>query len=514
MRTSTSAQDLRTLPELLAWRAARTPDAPMVRTGDVQVTFGDFAARTDAVAAGLAQLGIAAGDVVSVLLPNRLELLEAWWAVVKLGAVFNPVNTGLTAREVAHVVGDAGAVCVITDAAGAARIEARRDELPALRDVVCVDGAGSLAFAALRTTGSAAPVARVDPSDLAALVYTSGTTGRPKGAMLSHGNYVSDLAMIAEVVPLRRGDVLGLVLPLFHVTAQMTVTVPMLARACVAMWERFDAATFWDAAAAHRLTAFSAVPTILAALLDAPGADQVRYSSLEYVICGAAPLAPDLLARFEEQFGLRVLEGYGLTEGTCASAFTRSWGPRKPGSIGRPLRGQGLQVRTPAGRRAAVGEPGELWLSGPNVMQGYLGLPEATATTLVDGWLATGDIGYVDEDGFVFLVDRAKDLIIHAGENVYAREVEEVLGRHPAVRDVAVIARPDPLLEEGVHAVVTFDDGEVASWTELIAYCREQLAAFKVPSSFEVVDDLPRTATGKVDKQPLRAALARQRDAG
>jgi acyl-CoA synthetase (AMP-forming)/AMP-acid ligase II len=313
--------------------------------------------------------------------------------------------------------------------------------------------------------------------------------------------------MLAEPVPLAPGDVLGMVLPLFHVNAQVVTTlVPMLIGGQIAMWDRFSAQAFWSTVARFEPVTFSAVPTMLAALLHAPDAEAAETNTVRYVICGAAPLSPALFRRFEQQFGIAILEGYGLTEGTCASTLNPFWGPRKVGSIGIPLRGQEVVVLDDQDRVAATDQRGEVCVRGPNVMQGYYKRPDANAETLRDGWLRTGDIGYRDEDGFLFLVDRKKDMIIRSGENIYPREIEDILLEHPAVQGAAVIGRPDGVRGEEVHAVVVL--APTAALAEVQEHCRQRLAAFKVPSTWQLVDELPKTSTGKIDKKPLRAALA------
>jgi long-chain acyl-CoA synthetase len=223
------------------------------------------------------------------------------------------------------------------------------------------------------------------------------------------------------------------------------------------------------------------------------------------VICGAAPLSPALFRRFEEKFGLAILEGYGLTEGTCCSTLNPFLGPRKIGSIGIPTRAQEVVILDERGRVAPAGERGEVCVRGPNVMQGYYNRPDATAEALRDGWLHTGDVGYRDSDGFCFLVDRKKDMIIRGGENIYPREIEDVLLEHPTVQAAAVIGRPDEIRGEEVHAVVVLEPGSALADVE--EHCRERLAGFKVPSTWQVVDELPKTSTGKIDKKPLREQL-------
>jgi long-chain acyl-CoA synthetase len=498
-----------TLPELLRTRAAELGDEPFVRDARRSWSYAELRHRVTEIAAGLRAAGVGRGDVVGVVLRNGPEYLEVWWAILWLGAVFNPVNPDLTGREAAGILGDSGATVVVCDQAAAQALNEHRDEL-AVRELLVTGGTGLHPpdpLAALRTHGAAEDPADVSPGDLASLVYTSGTTGRPKGAMLTHGNFLANAWMLAEPLPLGRGDRMGMVLPLFHVNAQVVTTiVPLLIGGRVAMWDRFSASTFWSTVADFEPVTFSAVPTMLAALLHAPGADDAEVNTLRFVICGAAPLSPALFRRFEAKFGLKVLEGYGLTEGTCCSTLNPFLGPRKIGSIGIPTRGQQVVVLDASGAEAAADEVGEVCVRGPNVMQGYFHRPDATAEALHDGWLHTGDVGYRDADGFLFLVDRRKDMIIRGGENIYPREIEDVLLEHPRVQGAAVVGRPDEVRGEEVHAVLVL--GPDADMGDIERHCRESLAAFKVPSTWEVVDELPKTSTGKIDKKPLRARVA------
>jgi long-chain acyl-CoA synthetase len=497
--------EIGTLPALLRLRADELGDAPFVRDAHQDWSFAEFEHRVSEVAAGLRARGVGQGDIVGVVLPNSPHYLEVWWAILWLGATFNPVNPALTAREAVGILADSGAVCVVCTPEAAVGLREHGAELPALREIVVAEGAD--AAAALRGAATVDDHAPIQANQLAALVYTSGTTGRPKGAMLTHANLLANAWQLGEPLPVSQGDVMGMVLPLFHVNAQLVTTViPLFIGARVAMWERFSASQFWSEVARFEPVTFSAVPTMLAALLHAPGADEAETNTLRFVICGAAPLSPALFRRFEEKFGLRIMEGYGLTEGTCCSTINPFVGPRKIGSIGLPTRGQEVVVIDEQGELVADGTPGEVCVRGSNVMQGYYNRPDANAETLRDGWLHTGDVGYRDEDGFFFLVDRKKDMIIRGGENIYPREVEDVLLEHPGVKEAAVIGRSDEVRGEEVHAVVALVPGtEVA---DLKTHCSARLAAFKVPSSWEVVAELPKTSTGKIDKKPLRARTA------
>jgi long-chain acyl-CoA synthetase len=497
---------IKTVPELLRAQAVRIPEQPFVRWLGRSVSYGEFDARTDALAAGLADLGVKPGDVVSVMLPNCLEFLEAWWAILKAGAVFGPINPAFTAPEAAYVIDDSQAVAIVTDGDGAATLAGVRGEpeLEQLRDVISVDQGGDVLLGSLAGRGGGVPGSGRGPDDVATLMYTSGTTGKPKGAMLTHGNVLANAAMGAELLPLVAGERVGMMLPLFHVNAQIvTCVVPMMVGCEVAMWERFSASTFWQTIAEVEPVAVSAVPTILAAVLHTANAP-VGPTSLRYVICGAAPLSRELLEAFERRFDIRILEGYGLTESTCVSSINPYYGVRKPGSIGLPVRGQQMKIVAPDGIPVDDGELGEIVVKGPNVMAGYLRNPDATAKTVRDGWLHTGDVGYVDSDGYFFIVDRAKDMIIRGGENIYPREIEEVLYTHAGVLECAVIGVPDDVRGEEVLAVVAPKPGAELDPDQLRAHAAERLAAFKVPRRFEIRPALPKNATGKINKQPLR----------
>jgi long-chain acyl-CoA synthetase len=496
-----------TLTELLRVRTGELGDATFVRDSAIEWSYAEFAARVQEIAGGLRARGLEQGEVVAIILPNCPEFLETWWGVLWAGGVFNPVNPAFTGREAAQILRDSGARIVICTPEMAAELEPFSGDLPAIREVIAVRSSPDDPLADLRGQGSLEEPVPVAPDDLAHLVYTSGTTGRPKGAMLSHGNYMSDVRMFAELLPLSRGETLGMVLPLFHVNAQFVTTMlPMLIGAQVAMWDRFSASQFWEKVAEFEPVTFSAVPTMLAALLHAPGADDAETNTLRFVICGAAPLSPGLFRRFEEKFGVAILEGYGLTEGACTSTLNPFWGPRKIGSIGRAVRGQRIAVLDEAGKQLPSREIGEICLQGPNVMIGYFRNETATAETLRDGWFHTGDVGYVDEDGYFFLVDRKKDMIIRGGENIYPREIEDVLLEHADVQAAAVVGRPDEYRGEEIHAFVVLADG--VDLAEIEEHCRGRLAAFKVPSSWDVVEELPKTATGKIDKKVLRARFA------
>lgn len=506
-----ASPEFQTLPDLLRDRARADPHGPFVSHRGRRLTFGEFDARTDALAEGIVALGVQPGDAVSVFLPNCLEFLEAWWAILKAGAVFGPVNPAYTGSEAAYVVGHSQAVAVVTDAHGAEILGAARGELSGLRHMISIEprGAGDVRLDELAQHGAGAPdIAGRGPDDVAAILYTSGTTGRPKGVMLSHHNLLVNSAQGAELLPLGPRDRVGLLLPLFHVNAQVVTTlIPLLVGCEVVMWDRFSASAFWQTVADLKPTSMSAVPTILATVLHADDAP-TEQTSLRHVICGAAPLSVELLNSFEHRFGIRVLEGYGLTETACIASLNPFYGKRKAGSVGLPIRGQDMEIRLNDGSRAPRGERGEIVIRGPNVMLGYLRDPEATAASIRDGWLHTGDVGYADPDGYFYIVDRSKDMIIRSGENIYPREIEEVLYQHPAVLECAVIGVADEVRGEEVLAVVVAAPGAELDLKELAAFAATRLARYKLPRRYERQGELPKTPTGKISKAPLREQYA------
>ena len=403
--------ELETLPDLLRAQARHDPARTLVRFKARSLSYGEFDARTDELAAGLAELGVRPGEVVSVFLPNCLEFLEAWWAILKAGGVLGPINPAYTAPEAGYIVEHSEAVALVTDARGAGVLAGA---VSGLRSVISIDEGGDARLGELARRGGNAPEPARSRDDLAAILYTSGTTGKPKGAMLTHRNVLVNAAMGAELLPLGPGDRVGMLLPLFHANAQVvTCVIPLMIGLEIVMWERFSASTFWDTVAELEPVSVSAVPTILAAVLTAPGAPGPE-TSLRYVICGAAPLSVELLEAFQTRFGIRILEGYGLTETTCISSLNPYYGHRRAGSIGLPVRGQEMRIVGKDGIPRATGEYGEIVIKGPNVMAGYLKNAEATSQTIRDGWLHTGDIGYVDGDGYFFIVDRSKDMITAA----------------------------------------------------------------------------------------------------
>jgi len=392
----------------LPWeRRLLSGTSPCVRDDRVELTYAQFDDRIAAFAAQLAEGGFGRGDVLAIMLPNRVELLVALFAAWRLGGAATPVNPVFTASEADHQIGDSGAALVVNLGPGAP--DGGR---PAIHlDDMRVDAPGE-------------PASPVDlrPADLALLIYTSGSTGRPKGVMLDHANAEAMSRTMAEHFGLTERDHCLLVLPLFHANAIMVSALATFrAGGQLSIVGGFSATRFFEQVERLRPTYFSAVPTIYALLAALPDDVRPDTSSLRFVVCGAAPVSAELLHRCQERFGFTMVEGYGLTEGTCASACNPVDGVRKLGTVGPALPGQRIAIMREDGSHAGPGETGEVLIAGPTVMRGYLGNPEATAATVVDGWLRTGDVGRLDDDGYLTLVDRVKDMIIRGGENIYPK---------------------------------------------------------------------------------------------
>jgi acyl-CoA synthetase (AMP-forming)/AMP-acid ligase II len=472
-------------------RANRNPHALCLADDRASLDNAEFAFQVRRAATVLQRESVGPGDVVAVSLPNRLELVVTLFAAWRLGAAVTPVNPALTIEEAAFQITDARASVVVGQKSASG--------------LVTLDVAE---FASADSVNPDEPHPDLLDDALALLIYTSGTTGRPKGVMLDHANIRAMCDMIAGALELDETDHSLLILPLFHVNGiVVSVLSPLLVGGRTTIAGRFRPDIFFDAVERARPTYFSAVPAIYTMLSNLPVAARPDLTSLRRVVCGAAPMPAQQIARFEDRFGVPILEGYGLSEGTCASTINPARGPRKPGTVGRPLPGQRVALMDESGNLVTDGAAGEVVIQGPNVMRGYLNRPEETARTIIDGWLHTGDVGRFDEDGYLILVDRIKDMIIRGGENLYPKEIENALHTHPAVVEVAVVGAPDPILGEVPVAYVALRPGMTATEGELQAYCSEKLARIKVPTQIFVVDALPKNAVGKIDKPLLRRSL-------
>jgi long-chain acyl-CoA synthetase len=472
-----------------------------VRVDDAAMTYQALDEASARVAGLLRERGFRPGDRVGIMLPNVAEVPVAYYGVLRAGGVVVPMNPLLKAREVAYYLGDSGAGLVFAWHAFEEAARAGGEQVNA--DCIGVD---EVSFPKLLAT--VAPdfaVADTSDEDTAVILYTSGTTGHPKGAELTHGNLISNTEVSrADIVQAGPDDVIFGGLPLFHVFGQtVALNVAVAAGACLTLLPRFDAEHALRIIAGHRVTVFEGVPTMYVALLHQPGRDGYDTSSLRMCISGGAALPVEVLRGFDEAFGVPVLEGYGLSETSPVASFNHPGRERKPGSIGTPIRDVRLRVVDSEDREVPAGDVGEIVISGPNVMKGYWQRPEATAEAIRDGWFHTGDLARVDEDGYFYIVDRKKDMIIRGGYNVYPREIEEVLYEHPAVAEAAVLGLPHAALGEEVIAAVALKPGASATAAELRDYVKSQVAAYKYPRYVWIEAALPKGPTGTIQKRDI-----------
>jgi long-chain acyl-CoA synthetase len=489
------------LARLFIDTAATQPASVALRLDEQTISYEQLAEASERVAGLLAAHAVAPGDRVAVMLPNVPEFASVYYGILRAGGVVVPMNPLLKAREVTYYLSDSGAQVIFAWPPAAEEVASGLEAVGGATMVVVEPGAFAVLLADHERRGA---VVERTPEDTAVILYTSGTTGRPKGAELTHGNLISNVEVTqSDLLQLTGNDVVFGGLPLFHSFGQTcTLNAAMAAGATVLLLPRFEAATAARLLERHGATAFAGVPTMYAALLGLAEAPQLP--DLRTSVSGGAALPVEVLHRFEERFGCPVLEGYGLSETSPVASFNRPGRDRKPGSIGFPVTGVQMKVLDPTGAPLPVGEVGEIAIRGHNVMKGYWGKPDETAAVLDDtGWFRTGDMGRVDEDGFYFIVDRKKDLIIRGGFNIYPREIEEVLYEHPDVAEAAVIGIPHSEYGEEVGAAVTLRPGSTVSEGELRDFVKAQVAAYKYPRHVWFVDALPLGPTGKVLKREI-----------
>jgi long-chain acyl-CoA synthetase len=486
------------LPALPDLRATENPSGPAVADDDTDLNNAQFLAAVQRAATALRGQGVSAGDVVAIMLPNTASFVVSLFAAWRLGATVTPINPSLTPTEVSYQVCDASAKVLIaetTPAFDAGAPGVTTDEL---------DNAEP-------TPGLVSPPQYPDTA-LALLIYTSGTTGRPKGVMLDHTNLNAMCGAVIDGFEMTEDDHSLLILPLFHVNGIVVGTLsPLLAGGRATIAGRFKADTFFDRVEQSRATYFSAVPTIYTMLCGLPASMKPDTSSLRFAVCGAAPASVELLEAFESRYGIPIIEGYGLSEGSCASTVNPLSGKRKAGTVGLPLPGQTIRLVDAAGMSVPDGEAGEVVIKGANVMRGYLNRPEETAKTIVDGWLHTGDVGRFDEDGYLLLVDRAKDMIIRGGENIYPREIEAVAHGLPQIAEAAVVGRAHPVYGEEPVLFVSLHPGATLDAAAIREHLQGSLSKYKLPVEITIMDDLPKNAVGKIAKPALRDSLVETR---
>ncbi len=471
---------------------------------------GELFERSQRIAAGLTGLGIAPGERVVVTMANCPEVAILYQAIWRAGAVVTPATFLLPPADLRHVLADAEAAAVVTTPEFVDKVRAAVAEVSSVRAVICTGDAGE-GVTALESLEQAdpAPIVDRDDGELAALLYTGGTTGRAKGVMLSHDNlfFTGSAGHDAGHVPGVNRSLMTL--PLSHAYGLLVTVVGMhsVEQGVTVPLRWFDPGAFLSLVEEHRLQLSAVVPSMLQILLAQP-LEESDLSSLEYLSCGAAPLAPEVQQEFCRRVpSVSIRQGYGLTE-TAALVATNPAGRERDGSVGIPVPGTSIRIVDDLDRELPAGEPGEICARSPGVMSGYWRAPEVTAEALRDGWLHTGDIGYLDDDGYLFIVDRKKDLIIRGGFNVYPRDVEDGLLEHPAVAMAAVVGRPDAVHGEEVVAFVSLRDGGDVSAEQLVEWARERIGGYKYPREVRVVESIPLTPAGKIDRKALRAGAA------
>jgi long-chain acyl-CoA synthetase len=479
------------LSDLMTTSAAQHGDRTAIRQGDVALTYAALERASALVAGLLQQHGVRPGDRVGVMLPNVAYFPVCYYGALRAGAAIVPMNVLLKEREVAFYMADSDAkvLFVWQDFADAARAGARDAE------VVVVEPA---AFDAQLAGSDPAETVDRDPDDTAVVLYTSGTTGTPKGAELTHANLAENVAVCQELFALGPDAVLLGALPLFHAFGQTCgLNAAMAAGGSLSLLPRFDAGKALGIIERDRVTVFEGVPTMYSAMLHCP--DEVDTSSLQICVSGGAAMPVEVLHAFERRFDCTILEGYGLSETSPVAAFSRRDRERKPGSIGLPVRGVEMRL---VDENDGVGE---IAIRGHNVMKGYWNKPEASAAAIdADGWFHTGDMGRIDDEGYFFIVDRKKEMIIRGGFNIYPREIEEVLHEHPDVMEAAIVGIPHDELGEEVGAAVVLKPGHQADADDIRRFVKDRVAAYKYPRHVWFEDSLPKGPTGKIMRREIK----------
>lgn len=482
-------------------------DNPALLSQGRITTYGELRDRSASVRAALAHLGIGRGDRVAISSGNDATMVIAYFAVIGLGAVAVPLNPVSPAAELEREIAEVDAVAIVLSTAAGSWPDVERSRIPSLTHVIAprlAEVEGAIDFDAMFDTPPLA-VAEVDDAETAVLIFTSGTAGAPRAAMLTHGNLRANIDQTHTTSsPLTSDDVVYGVLPTFHIFGlNVMLGASLAAGALVILVKRFDPSTLIESVEQRGVTVIPGAPPLWVAIAQMEGIPTTAFASVRLALTGAARMPDEPQLKLRELYGIELREGYGLTE--ASPVVTSSVGiPVRPGSVGRVVAGVEVRLVDESGHDALEGDPGEIWVRGPNVFPGYWNDDEATSRVLVDGWLHTGDMGIVDADGYLYLVDRVKDLIIVSGFNVYPAEVEAVLGEHPGVLEAGVVAVPHPHTGEAVKAYVVAAPGAVLDEETLIGFCLDRLSRYKCPTKIVMVDELPRNLSGKLLHRSLR----------
>lgn len=498
--------------------AARAPESIGVHLAEADWTFARLDRASDGLAAALLAEGLQAGERVGLLCGNGVEFVVAYLGLLKAGLTLVPLNLLLNPKELAYILTDSEAVGLIYHQSFESAAAAALAGLDGIRLRVRIGGEAPVeppvrAFGDMILDQRPAPVLKLDPArSLAAILYTSGTTGQPKGAILSHANLIANVDGVAQALALTAADRILVVLPMFHAFAATVGVLTALLHGCgIVPVPKLDPRLIGQSIARHRATVFLGVPSLYGLLLRLADEQVEQWGSVRVCVSGGAAMPVALMADFEERFRIPILEGDGPTECGPVTCVNPLVGERKPGSIGLPIPTVEIRILDEQGNAVADGTTGEVCVRGPSVMSGYLKRPEANRDAFFGDWFRTGDLGYRDADGFVYLVDRLKDLIITNGMNVYPRVIEEVLHAHPDVAEAAVVGDPDPRHGEVPVAHLVLRAGASVTAEGLRAWCREHLGRHEVPRRLLIRDALPHNAAGKVLKRELRRAGEHER---
>jgi len=486
---------------------------------DQEYTNLDLIKSANKLANGLIELGVKPGDRVLVMLMNSPEVLISYQAILRAGGVIIPVVFLLGEKEVAHILENSEAVAIITSNAFMEKVKEARDDIETLRHIIIVedeDVPGTKKYSDIIANSSdQRPDIDIQEDDMAVILYTSGTTGVPKGVILTHRNLYSNAVDASSVATIDPDDVSLLVLPLSHSFGLTVMNAGFMFsnKAVLIPWFALDEAC--RLIEKYKVTGFAGVPAMFAIMLNSPDVtNKYDLSSLKDCASGSAPLPLEVLRGFEAKFNCKILEGYGLSEAAPVVTAHYPDRERKPGSIGQPIPGVEVKIVDEGDNEVPVGEMGELIVRGPNITPGYYKLPAETAMALKDGWLYTGDMAKADEDGYLYIVERKKDLIIRGGFNIVPRDVEEVLHEHPSVIEATVIGVPDPVMGEEIKAIVVLkeeDRGKITA-EDIINHCQAHLARYKTPKFVDFVDTLPRNPIGKIMRKELRELHAKTKE--
>ena len=483
------------LGKMLAENAGTYAERVAVIHGDRRITYRELEQAACALANHLRSLGLGKGDKVALMLPNCPEFIIAYFGIQKMGGVAVTLNVQSTPYELRHLLGNSDTRCLITQGMLARRFEEIREELPLCSHLITTNGPEEDSpFSQIVAKGPfTTEIPGLEDDDPAVMIYTAGLTGKPLGAVLTHRNLLTQSVLLRTVCHRTEEDKdIGLaVIPFFHsFGAAVNMLLPLRIGAGIVLMERFTLDGIFGAIEKERVTYIAAVPRLFLGMLFHAGAEKYRTDSLKFCITGGAAMPPEFIPVFEQRFGAKVMEGYGLTEASPVSSFSRLDMPQKPGSIGIPIPGVVAKIVDEEGRELPRGSVGELVLQGENIMKGYYKDEEATAQVIKEGWLYTSDLGRMDEDGYIFLTGRKKRMIITSGFNVYPREIEIVLGLHPAVQTARIVGKEDLLRGEIVKAIVVKNTGAEIEERELLKHCRTYLSSYKVPREIEFVTEI------------------------